>query len=241
MPYPTLAFPLLILITEYGFQTRKAAMRGFSSARHRPALRLGGWLLIALVLRAWRAPLHLGVLAAGLVLGEVTVFLLRRVVHRQVGRGLAHGSPVAHLTPLIASVVFGSLVYGLQSILHSEALITQRGLSTALAITLTFTALWCWSTLVTVSLVDLVRPGQVRDDITPSLGAGELIGLLERLVVFGLVLAGALGAVGLVIAAKSAARFPQFKEEAFAEYFLIGTLSSVGMATLLAVILPHLL
>ena len=46
----------------------------------------------------------------------------------------------------------------------------------------------------------------------------------------GFVVAGAPGAVALVVAAKSIARFPSFKEERFAEYFLIGTLASVLVA-----------
>lgn len=36
--------------------------------------------------------------------------------------------------------------------------------------------------------------------------------------------------VGLIIAAKSIARYPQFHREQFAEYFLIGTLLSICTA-----------
>jgi hypothetical protein len=60
--------------------------------------------------------------------------------------------------------------------------------------------------------------------------AGQYIGWLERALLYGFVVAGAPGAIALVIAAKSIARFPSFKEEKFAEYFLIGTLSSVVVA-----------
>ena len=80
-----------------------------------------------------------------------------------------------------------------------------------------------------------IRPGQVRDD-TDGVGAGEVIGVLERMVTFVLVAGGAFTAVGFVIAAKAAARFPLFKETAFAEYFLIGTLTSVGLALLLGLL-----
>ncbi len=82
-----------------------------------------------------------------------------------------------------------------------------------------------------MSVVDLVRPGQLEADLG-QIGAGEVIGILERLATFVLVASGAFTAVGFVIAAKAAARFPMFKEKAFAEYFLIGTLTSVGMALL---------
>lgn len=62
--------------------------------------------------------------------------------------------------------------------------------------------------------------------------AGFYIGALERALLYALVAAGRPEAVALIFAAKSIARFPSFKEERFAEYFLIGTLSSVLSATL---------
>jgi hypothetical protein len=48
---------------------------------------------------------------------------------------------------------------------------------------------------------------------------------------------GGFAAVGFVIAAKAAVRFPQFKKREFAEYFLVGTLCSVGIAVLTALTL----
>jgi hypothetical protein len=64
-----------------------------------------------------------------------------------------------------------------------------------------------------------------------------IIGLLERILVFVLVIAGSLASVGFIVAFKSAARFPQFKDTDFAEYFLIGTLTSIGLATLLGLLI----
>jgi hypothetical protein len=60
--------------------------------------------------------------------------------------------------------------------------------------------------------------------------AGRYIGWLERALLYGFVVAGAPGAVPIVVAAKSIARFPSFTKEKFAEYFLIGTLFSVVVA-----------
>jgi hypothetical protein len=60
--------------------------------------------------------------------------------------------------------------------------------------------------------------------------AGLYIGWLERALLYGFVVAGAPGAAAVVVAAKSIARFPSFREERFAEYFLIGTLASVSVA-----------
>ncbi len=60
--------------------------------------------------------------------------------------------------------------------------------------------------------------------------AGLVIGWLERALLYSLVLAGAPDAAALIIAGKSIARFPSFKEEAFAEYYLIGSLMSLTVA-----------
>lgn len=215
-------------------------MRELSSAGIKPAVRLIGWLLLLLVAQAWYNPADLLFLAAGFAVGELTAFVLHRRIALQVAQGQPHGGPVAHLILPIASIIFSLAIYELHDHFQLGAFAIDPALASTLAILGPFTALWCWSTLMTVSLVDLVRPGQVMDDLTPSLGGGELIGLLERLVVFGLVIGGVLGSLALIVAAKAAARFPQFKEEAFAEYFLIGTLSSVGLAALLALLLSYL-
>ena len=65
---------------------------------------------------------------------------------------------------------------------------------------------------------------------------GETIGVLERLLVVIFVLGGAGVAVGLVIAAKTIARFRQLDDRAFAEYYLLGTLASVTVAVVSALI-----
>jgi Na+/serine symporter len=67
--------------------------------------------------------------------------------------------------------------------------------------------------------------------------AGLAIGILERIFVLTLVLYGQFTAIILVLAAKSIARFEDLKKREFAEYYLIGTFSSmlfalfVGLAT----------
>jgi hypothetical protein len=59
---------------------------------------------------------------------------------------------------------------------------------------------------------------------------GRTIGVLERLVVFVLVILGQWAALGFVLAAKSIARFKELEERVFADYYLIGTLASVLVA-----------
>ena len=61
--------------------------------------------------------------------------------------------------------------------------------------------------------------------------AGRYIGWLERGVVYAVIVAGMPGGVAVVMAVKTAARFPQFEnEERFVEYYLIGTLASLAIA-----------
>ncbi|BAS29318.1 DUF3307 domain-containing protein [Limnochorda pilosa] len=62
--------------------------------------------------------------------------------------------------------------------------------------------------------------------------AGTWIGILERGLILSLLLVRAEAAVGFVLAAKSIARFKELEERAFAEYYLVGTLLSAGIALL---------
>jgi hypothetical protein len=70
--------------------------------------------------------------------------------------------------------------------------------------------------------------------VKPGLpNAGRYIGWVERVLVLTFVLAGFNEAVGFLLAVKALTRYPEIKEDAkghFAEYFLVGTLTSVGLA-----------
>lgn len=70
------------------------------------------------------------------------------------------------------------------------------------------------------------------------LGAGTLLGWLERMLYFSFLLAGQPTAAAFALTAKSAARFPalQREEEGLAEYYLIGSLSSLVVAVVTALL-----
>lgn len=68
------------------------------------------------------------------------------------------------------------------------------------------------------------------DSLEGLSNAGLYLGWLERGLLVIAFAMGSFTAVGLIIGAKSVARFPEFKSRAFAEYFLIGTLVSVAIA-----------
>ncbi|MEJ2545733.1 MAG: hypothetical protein P8Y99_16845 [Calditrichaceae bacterium] len=65
---------------------------------------------------------------------------------------------------------------------------------------------------------------------------GRLIGLLERTFLYFLIIFNQIGAIAIIIALKSLARFKELDDKNFAEYFLIGSLLSVMVAVIPAVI-----
>lgn len=100
------------------------------------------------------------------------------------------------------------------------------------------------SALVSATLAQLratPRSERARDDDPGAAGAGRLIGILERLLILFAVLAGEWSAVGLVLAAKSIARFKELEDRDFAELYLVGTLASVLVAVVSATLLAQLM
>jgi hypothetical protein len=73
-----------------------------------------------------------------------------------------------------------------------------------------------------------------------TIRAGRIIGILERWIIMILMLTGQLTGIGFVLTAKSIARFNNFNEDHFAEYYLMGTLYSVVFAIGLSLILINM-
>lgn len=79
-----------------------------------------------------------------------------------------------------------------------------------------------------------IKPG-VPSLLGPAIDAsefnrGRVIGLLERVLIYAFVLTGQFGAIGFTLAAKGFTRFKELENRGFAEYVLIGTLLSSGVA-----------
>lgn len=101
--------------------------------------------------------------------------------------------------------------------------------------------------VVRAVLLSAVQESQVRASEGRLLG-GRIIGPLERILIFGLALAGEPTAAALVISAKSIVRFPELARSASSptdgpaeadvvtEYFLLGSLTSWGLALLPALL-----
>jgi hypothetical protein len=69
-----------------------------------------------------------------------------------------------------------------------------------------------------------------------SARVGATIGILERILIVILVLTSSEAAIGFVVAAKTLARFRQLDDRDFAEYYLLGTLASVSVALVTAIV-----
>lgn len=74
-----------------------------------------------------------------------------------------------------------------------------------------------------------------------DLSRGKLIGYIERLLVLVLTFYGAYPAIGFIVTAKSIARFKQMDDRNWAEYFLLGTLSSMFIGITLGILLREVL
>lgn len=226
-----------LILTEYGFQTRKRALFAFEDKWrwYRTLLRAGIWVgafaFSSQIGPRW-APIFYAVAFA---LGEIWAYLFRCLIKRDIKGGFAYGRPGVHLLPFLFTAIMPLILRSLPEGLVPKSLLS--GIFTAadiLGTAFAWVMLWNWATLFTVSVLGLVRPEQVEEEIYPLIGAGEVIGILERLITFVLVSVGGFAAVGFVGAAKAAVRSPQFKKREFAEHFLIGTLCSVGAAVLTA-------
>lgn len=68
---------------------------------------------------------------------------------------------------------------------------------------------------------------------------GKQIGRLERALIFAFILVGEPTGIGFLVAAKSILRFEEAKQQPVAEYVLIGTLWSFGLAMALAWLTQH--
>jgi len=85
--------------------------------------------------------------------------------------------------------------------------------------------------------------GQLKSEKRPGIArAGRYIGVLERSLVLTAVLFGKMEFIGYIFAAKSIARYPEMKDGThFAEYYLIGTLTSISIAFFGGLLLKYLL
>ena len=82
-----------------------------------------------------------------------------------------------------------------------------------------------------------------NEELNNNLGnnAGSIIGKLERIITAILLLGNQYSVIGLVLTAKSIARFKQLEDKDFAEKYLIGTLLSLSISLILTLLIKYIL
>lgn len=87
-------------------------------------------------------------------------------------------------------------------------------------------------------VIGTFKPANNQNDFKRDHNAGRLIGTIERIIMVILISINQFSAIGLVLTAKSIARYDRIsKDEAFAEYYLLGTLISAAIVIAAATIL----
>lgn len=84
-------------------------------------------------------------------------------------------------------------------------------------------------------LLMVYKPDNREDDFKKDSNAGRFIGTMERIIMLIFLSIGQYSAIGLVLTAKSIARYDRIaKEKDFAEYYLLGTLTSTLIVVIIA-------
>ncbi|MBS4021207.1 MAG: DUF3307 domain-containing protein [Dethiobacter sp.] len=97
-----------------------------------------------------------------------------------------------------------------------------------------------WGTGIFIRIyIKKMRGSQIED--AGAQDGGYIIGLLERLLVITVVATNNASWAGLILGVKSVARFRKFKDDAFVEYFLIGSFISIFVAFFIGFVIQRYL
>lgn len=108
------------------------------------------------------------------------------------------------------------------------------------------TLMWCAalllihkpSNIAIQKLLTLHKPEVNKKELKSDNNAGRFVGTVERLIMLLLLSVEQYSAMGLVLTAKSIARYDKIsKDQNFAEYYLLGTLLSVGIVIIVSLLI----
>lgn len=239
---PFLAFYLAHLATDFVFQSdrmvdRKKRGGGAGYAGHGAIHLTAAVAALAFLgpaalrgLRPWAVIAALT--AVHLLVDRVKLLVVRSNLWRD-GLGIFVADQAVHAGTVLAAAV---LIAGMP--LHeflSQAAAVQLPKQTILGVLVIYVGvMWGAGYLIRYLTKPLLRhtpvsPFETLDELE---NAGTYIGWLERFLVLTALALQSPATVGLILTAKSIARYPEFKSLRFAEYFLIGTLLSVSFGIL---------
>jgi hypothetical protein len=121
--------------------------------------------------------------------------------------------------------------------MHVLGLLRRPGNKILLALVVYAAVIFGAGYLIRFLTKPLMRDLKLSESQAQLSNAGMFIGWLERFLILSALFEHSPATAGLILAAKSIARYPEFKREQFAEYFLIGTLLSISAAIIGGVIL----
>lgn len=221
MPETLAALILAHVLADFAFQTTWMV----ANKRRWQGLAAHGAVVLATAVAAtgcldwsllWLSALHVAIDALkARTRGGLRPFLLDQAAHLATLVALAHWQPTLWESGLWAGI---TALPGLMALIAGAVVATRAG---------------------GFAVGFLMGPFAARllPEVTAESlpGAGRVIGLLERGLIFALVLLGQPEGVGLLIAAKSILRFGAVKDDrALSEYVIIGTLASFGWALVAA-------
>lgn len=83
--------------------------------------------------------------------------------------------------------------------------------------------------------------GLNKIETSGNIGAGTKIGIIERILILTLIYLDNISSISMVFTAKSIIRFSSVRDDQkYAEYYLIGTLSSISYALIIGAIIRYL-
>lgn len=91
-----------------------------------------------------------------------------------------------------------------------------------------------------LNIAPIAPPKMEEETGRQLLDTGRYIGMAERMILLTLTVMNATGAAAFVLTAKSIARYQELNQKDFAEYYLAGTLLSMGIALLGGILLQRL-
>lgn len=183
------------------------------------ALRTGGFALAAAVMLGF-APWQLILAAAG---AHAALHAAASALPRSLGALFA--AQALHVASLVALAAWMPTAYALGLWATYD-----------LALPYTFTCGALIAILAGGPAIGLLMTrftAQLPEGLT---GAGRLIGILERTLIFTLVMVGEPAGIGFLIAAKSILRFDTAKDSQASEYVIVGTLASFGWSLIAALL-----
>jgi hypothetical protein len=229
------------VIGDFYFQTQEMAKRKQADIKMVCRHALLYWLAILIV----SIPLFIADHAAGIIAfaaGGLAHFFIDLIKHAAARK--RPDSFVIFITDQalhIAVIIAGS--YALQRLISPHGItdlflgLNVSYLTTARLIT----ALALVGRPANVAFKKLLKAAKADDRLADAAArmknAGSVIGTLERIIICVMFFLGEYAAIAIVLTAKSIARYNKLKTEPkFAEYYLIGTLSSIVYAILVSMV-----